>query len=400
MEPDQKKHVLVMWTGHLNRRACEGRRNQMYEPRAIIAEELQRLIDILAADGRRVIGPTVRDDVIIYDDIETVDDLPLGVTDTQGPGAYRLIEAPEAEYFSFVVGPHAWKKFLHAPQLQLWRAQREGDDIKISASDIVSERYAFIGVRACELAAISIQDRVLTGGEHIDAHYKARRENALIVAVNCSKAGGSCFCTSMGAGPAATSGFDLALTELKTAQDHIFIVEIGSSAGQALVDRLSSRAATAQEIDAALARIEQTAGSMGRSMPAGVNTPQLLADNLLHPRWQEVATRCLSCANCTMVCPTCFCTTVDDVSDLAGESYARERRWDSCFTMDFSYLHGGGVRNSVASRYRQWMTHKLSTWVEQFGSSGCVGCGRCITWCPVGIDITEEVRAIAGVETG
>lgn len=372
----------------------------MAEQRVITEAGLQQLIAILAGEERLVIAPTVRDDVIIYDDIESIDDLPLGVTDVQGPGTYGLVDAPEAEYFGFVVGPYAWKKFLHAPQIQLWRAQREGDGVSIVATDIYAERTAFIGVRACELAAIAIQDRVLTGGEHVDLHYKARRDNALLIAVNCSKAGGSCFCTSMGTGPAATDGFDLALTELKTAEGHLFLVDVGSSAGQAILDQVSSRAATTQEHNAALARIEQTAGSMGRSMPAGVNTPQLLADNLLHPRWQEVASRCLSCANCTMVCPTCFCTTVDDVSDLAGESYARERRWDSCFTMDFSYLHGGGVRNSVASRYRQWMTHKLSTWVEQFGCSGCVGCGRCITWCPVGIDITEEVRAIAGVETG
>ena len=370
----------------------------MAEQRIITAEGLQQLIAILAGEGRRVIAPTVRDDVIIYDDIESIDDLPLGVTDVQGPGSYRLVDAPEAEYFGFVVGPHAWKKFLHASQIQLWRAQREGDSVNIRAADVNAEGAAFIGVRACELAAIAIQDRVLIGGEHVDAHYKARRDHALLIAVNCSKAGGSCFCASMQTGPAATEGYDLALTELKTAQDHLFLVDVGSSAGQALMDQISSRAATAQEHNAAQAQVEHTARSMGRSMPAGVNTPQLLANNLLHPRWQEVATRCLSCANCTMVCPTCFCTTVDDVSDLAGESYARERRWDSCFTMDFSYLHGGGVRNSVASRYRQWMTHKLSTWVEQFGSSGCVGCGRCITWCPVGIDITEEVRAMAGVE--
>lgn len=370
----------------------------MAEQRVITREGLRQLVEILAAAGRRVMGPTVRDDVILYDDIESIDDLPLGVTDEQGPGTYRLLDSPEAGYFSFVVGPHAWKKFLHAPQVQLWRAQREGDSLNISASDVGAEPYAFIGVRACELAAISIQDRVLMGGEHIDAHYRARRDHALLIAVNCTKAGGSCFCASMETGPVATQGFDLALTELKTSEDHLFLVAAGSSAGQALIDQIPSRLATTQEIDDAQALVARTADSMGRSMPEGVDTPKLLADNLLHPRWQEVATRCLSCANCTMVCPTCFCTTVDDISDLAGESYARERRWDSCFTMDFSYLHGGGVRNSVASRYRQWMTHKLSTWVEQFGSSGCVGCGRCITWCPVGIDITEEVRAIAGVE--
>jgi sulfhydrogenase subunit beta (sulfur reductase) len=107
-----------------------------------------------------------------------------------------------------------------------------------------------------------------------------------------------------------------------------------------------------------------------------------------------VASRCLGCANCTLACPTCFCASVSDTTDLEGETAARVRRWDSCFTLDHSYIHGGSVRASLRARYRQWLTHKLASWIDQFGVSGCVGCGRCITWCPVGIDITEEVAAI------
>jgi Fe-S-cluster-containing hydrogenase component 2 len=132
---------------------------------------------------------------------------------------------------------------------------------------------------------------------------------------------------------------------------------------------------------------------MGRKIDT-VGIKELLYSNYEHPRWDQVAARCLSCANCTMVCPTCFCTTVEDVTDLSGEHAERWRKWDSCFTANFSYIHGGNIRATVKSRYRQWMTHKLATWIDQFGESGCVGCGRCITWCPVAIDLTEEVRAI------
>jgi sulfhydrogenase subunit beta (sulfur reductase) len=112
------------------------------------------------------------------------------------------------------------------------------------------------------------------------------------------------------------------------------------------------------------------------------------------PRWDDVAARCLACTNCTLVCPTCFCTSVDDVTDLTATSTERHRVWDSCFSEDYSYLHGGSVRTSTASRYRQWMTHKLASWTDQFGTSGCVGCGRCITWCPAAIDITAEAAAL------
>jgi Fe-S-cluster-containing hydrogenase component 2 len=131
---------------------------------------------------------------------------------------------------------------------------------------------------------------------------------------------------------------------------------------------------------------------MGRSLEAAGLDKVLLA-GLESPRWEATAARCLSCANCTMVCPTCFCTTVEDTTDLTGDHAERWRRWDSCFTLDFSYIHGGAVRRTTASRYRQWLTHKFATWFEQFGESGCVGCGRCITWCPAGIDVTEEARA-------
>ena len=104
--------------------------------------------------------------------------------------------------------------------------------------------------------------------------------------------------------------------------------------------------------------------------------------------------RCLACANCTMVCPTCFCNSVQDVTDLSVQESSRVRSWDSCFNPDFAQVHGGNYRSSVKGRYRQWLTHKFSSWFDQFDVSGCVGCGRCITWCPVGIDVTEEIAAI------
>jgi ferredoxin len=115
---------------------------------------------------------------------------------------------------------------------------------------------------------------------------------------------------------------------------------------------------------------------------------------LSSPQWAEVGSRCLACANCTMVCPTCFCTNIVDQMDVSGKLALRTQISDSCFHLDFSYVHGGAHRVSTASRYRQWFSHKFASWFDQFGTSGCVGCGRCITWCPVGIDVTEEMAAL------
>ncbi len=363
----------------------------------LTADGLQALISALVCHGYRVIGPTIRDQAIIYDGITSISDLPRGWTDEQEGGHYRLLHRDDEALFGYAVGPHAWKKFLHPPVQPLWRTERDEDNISVIPEPIPVERLAFIGVRSCELHAMAIQDRVFLGGAYVDPRYRARREGAFLVAVNCGTAGGTCFCVSMNTGPRVTAGFDLALTEILRDGGPVFLIEAGTDTGRAMLAELPHRTATATDLADAESVISRTAATMGREMRAD-DLSELLLSNLEHPRWNDVAARCLTCGNCTMVCPTCFCTTVEDSSDLSGTTAYRTQRWDSCFTMDFSYIHGGSVRSSAHSRYRQWMTHKLATWVDQFDTSGCVGCGRCITWCPVGIDITEEVRVIRAGE--
>ena len=355
--------------------------------------DFPRLLAALAERGFQIVGPTMRDGAIVFDDLASETDLPIGWTDEQDGGKYRLKRRNDAALFGYAVGPHSWKKYLFPPATRLWSAKRTGAEFSVEESDAVAPKFAFIGVRSCELHAIAIQDRVFMGSGYVDPTYARRRERIFIVAVNCAVAGGTCFCVSMKTGPKAESGFDLALTEIIEQGRHYFVVEASTEIGGSVLAEIAHRPADADEQTAAGRVVEKTAGSMGRSLDTN-GIKELLYANLDHPRWDEVASRCLTCANCTMVCPTCFCSTIEDTTDLTGDHAERWRKWDSCFTMDFSYIAGGSVRPSVKSRYRQWLTHKLATWIDQFGSSGCVGCGRCITWCPVAIDITEEVRAI------
>jgi len=356
-------------------------------------QDFPKLLEALRQKGYQIVGPTVREGAIVYDQISTVEELPVGWTDEQDGGTYRLKKRSDRALFGYVVGPHSWKKFLYPPVLSLWKAKRNGKGFEILSQDGAPPRYAFIGVRSCELHAIAIQDRVFTNEQFSDPHYHARRQRIFIVAVNCVQPGGTCFCASMQTGPKATGGFDLALTEIVDGQRHYFVVEVGTEKGAEILQRVPTRKAQPTDIQTAEEHVAGAAQRMGRQLDT-TDIKDLLYRNLEHPRWDEIATRCLNCTNCTMVCPTCFCTTVEDVTDLTGTEAERVRTWDSCFTMDFSYVHGGSVRASAKSRYRQWLTHKLASWIDQFGTSGCVGCGRCITWCPVGIDITEEVRAI------
>jgi sulfhydrogenase subunit beta (sulfur reductase) len=356
-------------------------------------DHLQLLLDTLSKRGYRVVGPTVRDRAIVYDDLASVTDLPVGWTDEQDGGTYRLKRRNDGALFGYVVGPDSWKRFLYPPVVRLWQAKTDGNGFQIMGEDEGAPKFAFVGVRPCEIHAIAIQDKIFLKGEYRDAFYEARRRGLFIVALNCGHAGGTCFCASMNTGPKATFGFDLALTEVLEADRHYFVVEVGTELGAEILREVPHEAASEEEKAAAERIVARTASQMGRTMHT-TGIKDLLYRNYENPCWDDVAKRCLTCGNCTMVCPTCFCTTVEDVTDLTGKHAERWRKWDSCFTMDFSYIHGGSVRASAMARYRQWMTHKLATWIDQFGTSGCVGCGRCITWCPVGIDITEEVNAI------
>jgi ferredoxin len=366
--------------------------------RAVIEPEaLDALVGVLRARGYRVLGPTVRDRAIVYAELETGAELPVGWTDRQDGGTYRLERRGDDARFGYAVGPHSWKQFLFPPRIRLWRARRNGDTtLEVEEEPTDEMPLAFFGVRSCDLHAIATQDRIFMGGRFVDRDYAARREGAFVVAANCFEPGGTCFCVSMGTGPRVEAGYDLAVTEILEGT-HRLLVEVGTERGAAVFSELRSRPAEQADADAAERAVAGAAARMGRQMETG-DLRDLLANNLEHPRWNDVAERCLTCGNCVLVCPTCFCSTVEDHTDLAGEHAERWRTWDTCFSVDHSYIHGGSVRPDNRSRYRQWMTHKLGTWHDQFGTSGCVGCGRCITWCPVGIDITEEVAAIRATQ--
>lgn len=356
---------------------------------------LGALLRLLQDDGRQLVGPTIRDAAIVHAEISGIDDLPAGWTETQEAGTYRLKKRSDGALFGYSVGPQSWKHLFFVPRLPLFKARRRDGSFVVETDATPPPRLAIIGARSCDLHAIDVQDRTFLRGQFVDPDYAARRRDVFVIAVHCGQAGGTCFCVSMKTGPKATFGFDLALTELL--EPHRFIVEVGTDRGAALLARLGTAAVEEADVTKAEAIVEETARSMGRRMDTTA-IKDLLYRNPDHPRWDNVADRCLSCTNCTLACPTCFCGSVEDVSDLAGETAERVRRWDSCFTLDHSYLHGGSVHASTKSRYRQWLTHKVASWIDQFGVSGCVGCGRCITWCPVGIDITEEVAAIRATD--
>lgn len=357
---------------------------------------LRSLVTVLRERGYTVLGPTVRDGAVVADEITGVEDLPRGWGDSQQPGSYRLRPREDGALFAFAAPVQSAKATLFPARVTLWRRTRTGDGFTTELGDPDGSeeppRYALLGVRSCDLHAIGIHDRVLDGRAVVDPDYHERRQGLLTIAVTCSDPASTCFCASLGTGPRPASGFDLALTEILTG-GHRFLAEVGSPTGAELLAEVGALPATPADLSAADRVTLSAAARMGRTLEID-GLREALYDGAGSPVWDEVAERCLACMNCTAVCPTCFCTSVEDVTDLTGTTTQRDRVWDSCFSAELSSVHGHSVRASTGSRYRQWATHKFASWVDQFGTTGCVGCGRCTTWCPAGIDLTREVAAV------
>jgi ferredoxin len=358
---------------------------------------LQALIDVLIEDDRDVLGPVVEDGAIAVGPIESITQLPAGWYDAQSPGRYHLDHDGRPGRFRWTVGPQTWKAELHPASVATMTLtqHRPSDAVHVELRTHHRRSRALLGLRACEVAAVERLDRVL-----LDAHepvYRQLRDDLFVVAVNCTTSADTCFCAAMSTGPAVGgAGFDIQLTEIVSQGRASYVAAAGTRRGSQVLDAVAQRADVRPAAPQDLSTVEASIAAVAEAQTRSVETSRLpggLASRATATEWSVVADTCLACGNCTAVCPTCFCTSIEEAVDLDG-TVDRSRVWDTCFSLEFSRAGDHPIRESTSSRYRQWLTHKFDTWHTQFGSSGCVGCGRCITWCPVGIDVTEALDTL------
>jgi len=276
------------------------------------------------------------------------------------------------------------KKALLPQKEKLFEFKKDGK--RTSAEHLFSyQKKIVFGIRPCDLNAVLVNDRVFLHFGINDSFYEHNRKHVLFIALQCTKAGENCFCTSLGTNK--PKGFDLLLTPMENG----FFVETGSAEGKKILKQFPSFFSETKKKKPNYRIVCKN------SIPKK-DWHALLEKQFNNPVWKRTAERCLSCGSCTQVCPTCFCFSVEDsFNDFSLRDSARYRELDSCFLLQFSRVAGGLIfREARDARLKQFVNHKYDYFPKNHGVIGCVGCGRCISACPVKISISEILNAVAG----
>jgi len=317
----------------------------------------------------------------------------IGAKRKDGKFAFDRIEDPGELCLDYDVTLLPLRQFLLPPRETLFRYSIEGG---VNVEPVVdSPPRVIFGVHPYDIAALELLDAVY-GGDNPDPSYVRRRENTLIVGVDCLNPSPSSFAKSMGT-HVVESGFDLLLTDIGDS----YMVAIGSDRGKEVLEA-HVKSSPASEQDLARRDVVRKE-SEGRYKLALKMSPQevpaLLDASYDHPLWEEKGAKCLNCASCTMVCPTCVCFDVRDEPQLTLAEGRRDRAWDSCMLVDFAKVATGeNFRSSGTQRLRHRLYRKGKYMLERYDKLGCVGCGRCVSACLA--DIASPVDAYNTLKEG
>jgi len=285
------------------------------------------------------------------------------------------------------------KEFLF-PQTELLCSYKfNGKDVDIVTEDIKDRKRVLVGIHPCDVKAILILDK-LFDWDYRDEHYFARRENTLLISLTCQSPDWSCFCTSIEGSPHGKEGTDVHITDMGDS----YYVETKSPKGEALIKGQSSLFSEASEEDKK--KVEDLEKQVTAKLPGKIDTGKI-KENLdhvfEHKVWDTVSAKCVHCGACAYLCPTCHCFDITDEGNY--EEGKKFRCWDACMAGHFTRMAGGhNPRNAVKTRYRQRIYHKFNYYKKNFDTIACVGCGRCITECPTGMDLVKTLQTLETIE--
>jgi Pyruvate/2-oxoacid:ferredoxin oxidoreductase delta subunit len=248
--------------------------------------------------------------------------------------------------------------------------------------EALTAKRVVLGIRPCDARACQLLDHVFAGAEYADPYWSEKRRQTTLVALGCTDPCQTCFCTSVGSGPFDGRGVDVVLTDIGDG----YVAETNSERGHALLETLTD--ASQNQIEAASkAKVRaREAVKEPFELDGIVDTLYSLFDDEV---WYEVQQSCLGCGVCTFLCPTCHCFDIVDEAQR-GE---RVRNWDTCMFRIYSQeASGHNPRPTNVERTRQRILHKYAYFIEWFDEVGCTGCGRCVRYCPAGIDIRQTIR--------
>ncbi|MBS3977633.1 MAG: 4Fe-4S dicluster domain-containing protein [Syntrophomonadaceae bacterium] len=273
--------------------------------------------------------------------------------------------------------------FLQTESMYSYTVTEGGMGVVLEEIDHKPARQVIVGIRPCDVQSVQVMDEVFLTKGYVDKLYKEKRDHTCLVALGCLSPLPTCFCSSMGLNPMAAPGADLMMYDLG---DSYGIIP-QSEAGEALIASLGGLVLDGGQVPA------------GNPCTLKVDTEGLTAKlqkMFEHPLWNKVNQKCLACGTCTYLCPTCHCFDIQGKNK--GDEGYKFRCWDSCMYPEYTLMAGGHQpRSSKKERLRQRFLHKLQYMPERYHAWGCVGCGRCLAYCPVQVDITRFMRDVKEV---
>ncbi|MGB4092649.1 MAG: 4Fe-4S dicluster domain-containing protein [Ruminococcus flavefaciens] len=325
----------------------------------------------------------------LFDAVSAKQALYLPVDRNDGAAEYKKYESGMT-MSSALNTVRSAKDFFFPQTENLVDFKMEGKNIEVIDVREESEDFVIFGVRACDARSFTILDKVFLA-EPVDSYYKNRRDHGTVVTMACTRPAETCFCKTFGIDPTVPEGDAACFDD----GENIFFLA-NNDKGQAFIDSIAS---LLEEGDAAkLCEVQEKARAIMEKLPlAKLSTENFGGDKLKEyfnsEKWADLSEACLGCGTCTFVCPTCQCYDIKDFN--TGHGIKRFRCWDSCMYSDFTKMAHGNPRLTQLERFRQRFMHKLVYFpANNNGEFGCVGCGRCLSKCPISMNIVKVMKAL------